>query len=160
FKKVNQNGKPSPLPAEDTGWAGEISLDLDMASAICPTCKILLVEASSADTADLGAAVNQAAKMGAAVISNSYGGPEDGTEGQSDKQFFTHPGVAIFASSGDDGFGVSYPASRANVIGVGGTSLTKSSSSRGWAEKAWNGAGSGCSANVAKPSFQNSASTG
>src|SRR3954463_5281735 len=48
FKKVNQNGAASPLPATDAGWAGEISLDLDMVSAICASCHILLVEANSA----------------------------------------------------------------------------------------------------------------
>lgn len=154
FKKVNQNGAASPLPAADSGWSGEISLDLDMASAICPSCKLLLVEANTASMADLGAAVNRAATMGATVISNSYGGPEDGTEATSDSQFFNHPGVAIFASSGDNGFGVSYPASGAHVIGVGGTSLAKNGSARGWGETVWSGAGSGCSANVAKPSFQ------
>ncbi|HET6504855.1 MAG TPA: hypothetical protein VFG87_29240, partial [Amycolatopsis sp.] len=46
FKKVNQNGQTSPLPTADSGWAGEISLDVDMVSAICPNCHILLVEAS------------------------------------------------------------------------------------------------------------------
>src|SRR5262249_6183502 len=70
------------------------------------------------------------------------------------------PGVLITASSGDSGFGVSYPASGAHVLGVGGTSLVKASNSRGWSEKVWNGAGSGCSANVSKPSFQGGANTG
>ncbi len=76
FKKVNQNGAASPLPTGDTGWAGEISLDLDMVSAACPNCKILLVESNSANTSDLGTAVNTAVSMGAAVVSNSYGGDE------------------------------------------------------------------------------------
>ena len=155
FKKVNQNGQASPLPTADNGWAGEISLDLDMASAICPECKILLVEANQPSTEDLGAAVNTAAAMGATVISNSYGGGEDATQTQADTQFFTHPGVGIFASSGDDGFGVEYPAAGAHVIGVGGTSLVKSTNSRGWTEAAWSGAGSGCSTVTSKPSFQN-----
>jgi len=166
FKKVNQSGQASPLPTPDDGWAGEIALDLDMASAVCPECKILLVEATTADNANLGAAVNTAVALGATVVSNSYGGGEDNTVNDSDQQFFNHPGVAIFASSGDSGFnkpepppstatGASYPASSAFVIGVGGTSLVKSTSSRGWAEKAWNGAGSGCSLNIAKPGFQN-----
>src|SRR5262249_14472639 len=69
-------------------------------------------------------------------------------------QFFNHPGILITASSGDNGFGVEYPAAGAHVLGVGGTSLTKSSSTRGWAEAAWSGAGSGCSRGTAKPSFQ------
>src|SRR4051794_30928287 len=71
FKKVNQSGATSPLPPGDTGWGGEISLDLDMASAICPKCHILLVEGTSASFANLGTAVNTAAAMGATEISNS-----------------------------------------------------------------------------------------
>jgi len=155
FKKVNQRGEQKNYPKSDKGWAGEIALDIDMASAVCPTCKIILVEADQPSTEDLGAAVNQAVKMGATVVSNSYGGGEDKTDLDADKQFFNHPGVAIFASSGDDGFGVEYPASSPGVIGVGGTKLTKSSSSRGWAESAWTGAGSGCSKFEPKPAWQN-----
>jgi hypothetical protein len=48
-------------PATNAGWAEEISLDVEMASAICPQCKILLVEAATASFANLGAAVNYAA---------------------------------------------------------------------------------------------------
>src|SRR5213076_992524 len=73
FKKVNQSGGTTP-PTGNTGWAEEISLDVDMASAICPNCNILLVEASSNSYANLGTAVNRAATMGAKSISNSYGG--------------------------------------------------------------------------------------
>ncbi|WP_394848089.1 S53 family peptidase [Pendulispora brunnea] len=154
FKKVNQDGKASPLPAADDGWSGEIALDLDMASAICPECKILLVEANSASLDDLGKAVNTAVSLGATVVSNSYGGSEDSTESQADTDYYVHPGVGIFASTGDNGYGTSYPAASAGVISVGGTSLTKSSSTRGWAESVWNGAGSGCSKYISKPSWQ------
>ena len=35
-------------PRTNTGWGQENALDLDMASAMCPNCKILLVEATSA----------------------------------------------------------------------------------------------------------------
>src|SRR5437763_427411 len=74
FKKVNQNGATSPMPAADPGWAMEISLDLDMVSATCPDCKILLVEASSPDTDPLMKGVDTAVNMGAVAVSNSYGG--------------------------------------------------------------------------------------
>src|SRR5262249_57766815 len=75
FRKVNQQGHSGPLPPPNSGWAGEINLDLDMVSAICPNCNILLVEASSAFDSDLGAAVNLAASWpGVGAISNSYGG--------------------------------------------------------------------------------------
>ncbi|MGW7530998.1 putative Ig domain-containing protein [Amycolatopsis sp. NPDC054798] len=155
FKKVNQNGQTSPLPSADSGWAGEISLDVDMVSAICPNCHILLVEANQPSMADLGTAVNTAVSMGAKYVSNSYGGGEDGTEPSSDSSYFHHPGVAITASTGDSGYGISYPASSQYVTAVGGTSLSRNSSARGWGETAWSGAGSGCSGYVAKPSFQN-----
>ncbi len=153
FKKVNQSGVQGSYPASDAGWGEEISLDIDMASAICPTCKILLVEATSATFANLAAAVNTAARLGATVISNIYGGGESSGETSFDSSY-NHAGIAVFASTGDSGFGTSYPATAKGVIGVGGTSLTKSSSSRGWAEAAWNGAGSGCSSVEAKPSWQ------
>jgi subtilase family serine protease len=154
FKKVGQTGSATSLPKADSGWAGEISLDLDMVSAACPSCKILLVEAKSASMADLGAAVNTAVALGASVISNSYGGSEDSSI-PSTESYFNHPGVAITVSSGDNGYGVEYPASSAYVIAVGGTSLVKNTgNARGWTEGAWSGAGSGCSAYVAKPSYQ------
>ena len=160
FRKVNQSGQASPLPRTDTGWAGEISLDVDMVSAICPNCNILLVEANNPNTGNLGTAVNTAVNLGAKFVSNSYGGPEDGSENSDDSLYFNHPGVVITASTGDNGFGVSYPASGKGVTAVGGTSLTRDTSTRGWSETVWNGAGSGCSGSVAKPAFQVGLNTG
>jgi subtilase family serine protease len=151
FKKVNQNGVQGSYPANNAGWALEVSLDLDMASAICPKCKILLVEATNNQNANLYAAVDTAARLGANVISNSYGGAESATE-TSDDVHFNHPGIAITVSSGDSGYGVQYPAASRYVTAVGGTSLTRSGS--GFTESAWNGAGSGCSAYEIKPSWQ------
>jgi subtilase family serine protease len=141
FKKVNQTGGTS-YPATDGGWAQEISLDLDMVSAVCPKCKIVLVEATSSSFANLGTAENTAASL-ANVISNSYGGSDaaDSTYGH----YYNHPGKAITVSSGDAGYGVEYPASSHYVTAVGGTSLKAASNSRGWTETAWGGAGSGCS---------------
>ena len=57
----------------DVGWSVEISLDLQMVSAICPKCNILLVEATSSYLNDLGTAVNEAVTLGAVAVSNSYG---------------------------------------------------------------------------------------
>jgi len=151
FQKVNQSGGSS-LPKTDAGWATEISLDLDMVSAACPDCKILLVEASSASFANLGAAVNYAAGRGVAAISNSYGGSDS-----SQSSAYDHPGIAITASTGDGGYGVESPASYGTVVAVGGTSLHKASTARGWSESAWSGAGSGCSTLNAKPAWQTSA---
>lgn len=152
FRKVNQNGGTT-YPRGNTGWAEEISLDLDMVSAICPNCHILLVEATSNSFSNLAAAVDEAAKLGANEISNSYGGSEYSNE-VNDQSHFNHPGIAITASSGDSGYGVQFPAASRYVTAVGGTTLNKSSNSRGWSETVWSGAGSGCSAYVSKPSWQ------
>jgi subtilase family serine protease len=153
FRQVDQNGGTS-LPRNNHGWAEEESLDLDMVSAICPLCHIILVEANSATTKNLGTAVNTAVSLGAKFVSNSYGGGESSTETSTDSSFYNHPGVAVTASSGDSGFGVEYPAASQFVTAVGGTSLTTASNTRGWTETAWNGAGSGCSTVEAKPSWQ------
>ncbi|HEY2298549.1 MAG TPA: S53 family peptidase [Jatrophihabitans sp.] len=154
FKKVNQNGASTPMPSTDYGWGLEISLDLDMVSAACPSCNILLVEANSATDTDLYKAVDTAAAApGVVAISNSYGGAEASTQ-TADDAHFNHPGIAITASSGDSGYGVSYPAASQYVTAVGGTSLSKASNARGWTETAWSGAGSGCSAYDPKPSWQ------
>ncbi|MGW7523342.1 S53 family peptidase [Streptomyces sp. NPDC054783] len=159
FKKIDQDGGTN-YPTPDSGWAGEISLDVDMVSAACPQCHILLVEAKSASMDDLGAAVNQAVKQGAKYVSNSYGGGEEAADTQADDKYFKHPGVAITVSSGDSGYGTEYPASSQYVTAVGGTSLKKDSSTRGWSESVWGtsaggeGAGSGCSQYDAKPSWQ------
>ncbi len=152
FRQVSQTGT-STLPRNNSGWAGEISLDLDMASAICPLCKIILVEAKSASDANLYAAEDEAVKLGAKFVSNSWGGSE--YSGQTtDDSHFNHPGVAITVSSGDSGTGAAYPATSRYVTAVGGTHLTTSTNARGWTESAWADAGSGCSAYDAKPSWQ------
>jgi subtilase family serine protease len=154
FRKVNQNGAPAPLPAANAGWGEEISLDLDMVSATCPSCKILLVEASSASFTNLGTAVNGAVSLGAVAVSNSYGGSEWSGEISAEASYYNHPGVAITVSSGDSGYGVEFPAASRYVTAVGGTSLVRASNARGWGESAWSGAGAGCSSFISKPSWQ------
>ena len=164
--KVNQNGKASPLPiADPTGsWEVEESLDLDMVSAICPNCRILLVEANF-DAANIpeqynpgieqfSAAENSAVALGAKFVSNSWGGPESFAD-LAYNGAFRHPGVAITVAAGDEGYGVSYPASTQFVTSVGGTTLVPATGkSRAWTESAWSGTGSGCSAIQAKPAWQ------
>ncbi|MGY6020672.1 S53 family peptidase [Streptomyces spinosirectus] len=159
FRKVGQTGSTTSLPTADSGWAGEISLDVDMVSAACPNCSILLVEAKSASDANLGTAVNEAVKLGAEYVSNSYGGSESSSDTTYDSSYYNHPGVAITASAGDGGYGAEYPAASKYVTAVGGTSLSTSSGGRGWTESVWRtssteGTGSGCSADDAKPSWQ------
>jgi subtilase family serine protease len=158
FRKVNQTGGTN-YPRRNTGWAGEESLDLDMVSAIAPNAHIILVEASSATMTNLGTSVNTAVSLGAKFVSNSYGGSESSSDTSYDSSYFNHPGVAITVSSGDSGYGVEYPAASKYVISVGGTALKKASNTRGWTESVWSttsseGAGSGCSAFDAKPTWQ------
>jgi hypothetical protein len=159
FRKINQNGATSPLPSPDTGWAGEIMLDLEMVSATCPLCHIVLVEANTASTTNLGTAVNQAVAQGAIAVSNSYGGPESSSDPTTATTYYRHPGIAITVSSGDSGYGVEFPASSPYVTSVGGTALKRASNARGWTESVWStssseGAGSGCSRYETKPTFQ------
>jgi subtilase family serine protease len=160
LKIVSQTGSTTSLPKTNAGWATEESLDLDMVSATCPNCHIILVEATSASNANLGTAVNEAASLGADAISNSYGGNESSKDSTYDSKYYDHPGIAITASSGDSGYGVEYPAASPYVTAVGGTSLSTASNSRGWTETAWSGAGAGCSSNEARPSYQASVGTG
>jgi hypothetical protein len=158
---VNQKGRSSPLPKASADWAVEQSLDLDMISAICPHCHILLVEARSSSNANLGRAEDTAVRLGARFVSNSWSSTEE--RGQSaDNHYFNHPGDAVVVASGDSGYGTSYPADLQFVTAVGGTELTHHrSGTRAWTETAWGsaskgaeGTGSGCSPLTAKPSWQ------
>ena len=166
LKIVNQNGNKSPLPAANADWAVEESLDLDMVSAICPNCHILLVEAAGPSTADLGTAEDTAVAMGAKYVSNSWSGGE--FIGQdSYNHYFNHPGVAEDFAAGDFGYGTAYPADLQYVTAVGGTSLTHAGNGRGWTESAWGpgpaidpeGTGSGCSSLEAKATWQRADAT-
>lgn len=154
LKIVNQTGG-SNLPSSNSGWGLEESLDLDMVSAICENCHILLVEASSASNGNLGTAVNEAVKLGAIAVSNSYGENEFSGESSSCSSYYQHNNVAVTASTGDNGPGVSYPAVCPYASGVGGTTLNSNGS-----ETAWSGSGGGCSAYVSRPSWESSSVTG
>ncbi len=160
FRKVNQNGQASPLPAADSNWAEEESLDLDAVSALCPNCHILLVEANSNSNTDLYTAVGEAQTLGANQISNSWAGSSSSASAAP-----TYPGVALVAATGDHGYAGpgwdNYPAAFPTFTAAGGTSLTAGSTNpRGFSETAWSldnygwGGGSGCDMNEAKPSFQ------
>jgi subtilase family serine protease len=151
FTVMNQDGG-SRLPKFNSGWADETALDVDAVSAGCPDCKILVVQAATASMTNLGTAVTTAAKqLGVVAISNSYGGGDSADSNYG--AYYNHPGIAVIASTGDNGYtGSSYPASSSYVTAVGGTSLVKDSSTRGWSESAWSGSGSGCSTvNAALP---------
>ena len=160
FRKVNQTGGTT-YPPNNTGWSEEISLDLDMVSAICPSCHILLVEATSATLANLARSVDEAVTLGATEVSNSYGGSETSNESTYAADY-NHPGVPITVSAGDAGYqaGAQNPAVYSTVTAVGGTSLHRSTTNtRGWWERVWftsatEATGSGCSKYIAKPTWQ------
>ncbi|MGN6665159.1 MAG: S53 family peptidase [Solirubrobacterales bacterium] len=157
FKKVNQSGSASgPFPKANSGWALEISLDVEVAHGICPNCKIVLVEASSSSLSNLAAGVKTAGKLGATEISNSYGGSEFSSElGEAYAAPYNQPGVAVTVSSGDNGYGsFGFPAALSSVITVGGTTLTLGEGNAYGGESVWSGAGSGCSLYVTAPSWQ------
>jgi len=165
FAKVNQEGVQGDYPSPDAGWASEISLDLDMVSAVCPKCHVLLVEANDNGNA-LFSAEQEAVSLGATVVSNSWGfGEFDGEQGFGGA--LDTPGIAITFSSGDGAYagGVQYPSASPYVTSVGGTQLTPTANARGWTEKTWvtpgkpptQGSGSGCSSFEPKPSWQTDA---
>ena len=148
LRVVNQKGTTAWLPKGSSSWAEEESLDLDMVSAICPQCKIILVEANNTGIGALSTAEDTAVRLGAKFISNSWGGPEFSTEGNYDSHF-NHPGVAITVASGDSGWGIQYPAVSPYVTAVGGTTLWMKGKTRTeekvWSQGAQDGTGSGCS---------------
>ena len=150
FRKINQQGAAGSYPAANGAWGEEISLDLDVVSAACPKCSIVLVEANSAQIDDLGAAVDTAASLGVSAISNSYYAAEWSGENTEDVHY-RHPGTAITASSGDQAAPF-YPAASQYVTAVGGTTL--SGSDGAWHESPWAYGGQGCSAYIARPSWQ------
>jgi len=158
FRKLNQLGEAGPFPAKTPNWSEEESLDVDMVSAVCPNCKILLIEANSNNATDLGAAVNEAVQLGAHVVSNSYG--STGSLGRFTREIasdFDHKGTVIVAAAGDAGY---YghedhsPAGFPTVVAVGGTALTRGGGGeRGWSEVAWALTGGGCNY-YSKPMWQ------
>jgi subtilase family serine protease len=159
LRVVNQKGTTAWYPKGNAGWAEEESLDLDMVSAICPKCKIILVESNATTIGSLSAAEDTAVRLGAKFISNSWGGLEFSTEASYDSHF-EHPGVAITVSSGDNGyaFGTQYPAVSPDVTAVGGTTLWMKGKTR-TQEKVWSlgtneGTGSGCSLLESQQSWQ------
>jgi subtilase family serine protease len=163
---VNQRGQKTGLPSTNAGWALEISLDVEWAHAIAPAANLLLVEASSASVSDLMAAVQTASKS-ANVVSMSWGGGEwSGQRTYDSATYFAKSNVTYVAASGDDGgaYGAEWPASSPYVLGVGGTTLSVSSTGDYQGETAWNGSYSpgygysgstgGVSAYERLPSFQ------
>jgi MYXO-CTERM domain-containing protein len=176
---LNETGQATPLPGPPPttdDWTIETALDVDMISAACPGCKIVVVQATDDQGNGLFNGQAAAVAAGATVISNSWGGPEaanakdtkniQATQGM--ESFFTGAmtaKIATFVSAGDHGYddlntgspapGPGYPATSAYTIAVGGTSLVRDvTSARGWSETAWKDGGSACSYSIAKPAYQ------
>lgn len=152
FAKYDQRGGTF-YPQRNRGWAFEASLDVQTVHAMCPTCRIDLIEAGSASIANLTAAVDRGVILGSQVVSMSWGAGEFSSETAYDTHFAA-PGVSFVAASGDAGYGASWPAASAHIIAAGGTTLSLDAAGNRTAETAWNGTGSGCSAYEAKPVWQ------
>jgi len=163
LKIVNQAGQATPLPDDPPAsddWTVETALDVDMVSAACPRCKILVVQANDTSSINLYTAQNSAAAARPTVISDSWGRPQQvGEDLTGHEPYFDHPGIAQFFSGGDSGYneggrGPSYPSTSAHVIAVGGTALARSGNARGWIEAAWTMGGSSCSLSIPKTAYQ------
>jgi subtilase family serine protease len=152
FTKYNQNGQTSGFPSGNQNWGLEEDLDVQMVSAVCPKCTIIIVEANSNSTSDLETAEMTAVSLGAHIVSNSWGCT--GSDECDNASSFDSPGVVYLASAGDSGYasGAQAPAALANVVSVGGTQFMKQGSV--YSETTWHGTGSGCAADIAKPSWQ------
>ena len=173
FARVGEDGTTHSVGSSDCpGWSGETGLDMDMVSAACPDCSIVVVEAKN--TNDLDEMNSIAAKVvGAAAASNSWGGSESGGD---DPSFYDNPGTLTLAASGDSGYldealgymtGPNFPASAPTVIAVGGTTLSPKSGGQ-YSEVVWNdvgggglfgggnlgAGGSGCSGEFPRPAWQ------
>ncbi|MCP2341183.1 hypothetical protein [Actinomadura rupiterrae] len=158
FRKIDQRGGTS-LPSPSPNWTLHTAVGLDMASAACPNCDLLLVEADDDSLANQGAAVDRAVAQGArtVVVMDGWFAEYEGQDALA--AHFTHPGVAVLAASGSAGFNAgghqSLPAAYPGVIAVAGTDLYRDpATKRGWSETPWRNAGSGCSVYEKRPSWQ------
>jgi len=152
FTKVGL-GLLGSLLSGNQAWGQEASIDTQIASAVCPNCRLVVVEAASDSPAALLAAAQTAVAHGASVVSNSYSLAESSSENDASYAI----GVPFVFGAGDAGAGATWPAASTHVIAVGGTSLARDGSARGWSESVWSGTGGGCSAYIAKPSWQHDA---
>jgi hypothetical protein len=147
FYKFNQSGVQGHYPKGNAGWGKEIDLDVEMVSAVCPNCTIYLIEANTNSSDNLYKCVITATKLGAKIVSNSWGGGGGSPSGGA----FDAPGVVYVASSGDGGYGEQDPADYKTVVSVGGTLLSRDGS--GYTERTWPDTGGGCSL-IPKPKWQ------
>lgn len=180
---INVAGGPSP-----GGDATETALDVEWAGALAPQAKIRLYLSANVLNCLPTIISDQRSNPSLSVVSISFGATEKGlTPGsifalQAEFAQLAAAGVSVFAASGDGGsnpsaitgaFGANnaldpeYPASDANVTGVGGTTLSFNSSFAATGEVAWNAislqnaaTGGGISTLVAAPSYQTGTPSG
>jgi hypothetical protein len=158
FIQVNEAGRAGPYPPASFEAASEIALDLEMVSAACPRCHILLVEAEETPVTNLFQAIRTASSLGATVISNSWGFTAG--ELREEREFdddLTFPGLPITFATGDTAGRTGFPAASPHVIAVGGTVLRRAENTRRWTEEAWSGTTAACSAIEPKPIWQTDA---
>jgi subtilase family serine protease len=156
FKKVNRFGEQGNYPPPAGGnWAVEGASDIELVSAICPNCHIILVEAPGPEEdSTLATAENTAVALGANEITNSWEHALK-AEDLGYEEAFNHPGVLITVASGDFGYTSQvWPAASPHVMAVGGTSLFEAPNARGFEEFAWSLGGSTCAQSEPKPSWQ------
>jgi hypothetical protein len=143
--------------------AVEASLDMDMASAACPRCKLIELQVPWDDAMVAPAArehvseshfatgVVTAHRLGADAVSISYGYTSDAySDKGSPATRMAIAGLAVTASSGDSGYEADagqWPQDLPTVISVGGTSLHESAKGT-FSESAWDDAGSSCAADL------------
>ena len=111
FAKLNQSGVAGSYPTANASWSEEISLDLDTVSAICPTCHIVLVEAKSTSLANLAVAEGVGRRPLTDRHLQQLGQRRVQPARASFDSSFSHAGIVTTFSTGDSGYGTSYPSS-------------------------------------------------
>jgi len=158
FSVVNSTTSGSmtgTAPAYDSGWATEIALDVEWSHATAPLARIILINTPDASTNSFMAGVSLANSMGAGSVSMSFGAPEGNWTTQT-ASVFTVANMTYFASAGDSGPSVQWPAVMPNVVAVGGTTLTYSGAGTR-SEVTWSDTGGGISEYTPTPIYQSSA---
>src|SRR5262249_16827604 len=111
---VTPDGSPptpfDPSNADQQGWAGEITLDVEWSHAMAPGAHIILVLAKSDQDADILAAVKFAVDNRLRdILSMSFGENESCTDPAIVSQYHdvftaaTQKNMTLFASTGDEG---------------------------------------------------------
>jgi subtilase family serine protease len=161
FTQLDENGGTNfPSNAPTDGWGIEESLDIEWAHVIAPAANMILYDADSTSDSDLiqTAVVTAENNPNVTAISMSFGGGEFSGETDYDS-VFTSSHITFLASTGDNGSPGAYPAYSPNVIAVGGTSLSVSSSGAFQSETGWSGSGGGTSSQEPEPAYQTSVQT-